>query len=161
MNKVSLNSKVSLLEIVLSALIFAVAGIIMLNSFAIARFTQVRANDKTLASSIIQSDLEIIKSLNSSDEMHEFLNEYYDIKDQDNNSYTYIKYFDENWKQGSKKEYSVTTRVSNGNSKSGKLIKISIQVEKEKPYPFIKKGQEIYSIESKKFFPDFGGDNDE
>ena len=79
MNKVSLNSKVSLLEIVLSALIFAVAGIIMLNSFAIARFTQVRANDKTLASSIIQSDLEIIKSLNSSDEMHEFLNEYYDI----------------------------------------------------------------------------------
>ena len=40
MNKISLNSKVSLLEIILSVIIFAAAGIIMLNCFGIARFTR-------------------------------------------------------------------------------------------------------------------------
>ena len=49
MNNISLNSKVSLLEIILSVIIFAAAGIIMLNCFGIARFTQIRANDKTAA----------------------------------------------------------------------------------------------------------------
>ena len=157
MNKVSLNSKVSLLEIVLSVLIFAAAGIIMLNCFGIARFTQIRANDKTMAGSIIQSDLEFIKSLNSSDEMYEFLNNSYVIKQLDSSN-AYIKYYDENWVQGKGKEYTVTISIDQENLSSGELIKINIIAEKEMPYPFIRNDLgEIYSIESKKFFSFYGG----
>lgn len=159
-NKVSLNSKVSLWEIILSVLIFAAAGIIMLNCFAIARFTQIRANDKTIAGAIIQSDFEIIKSLNTTDEMYEFLDNSYERKNIGNNNYAYTKYFGKNWNQNSMdKEYAVTIRISDEDMKSGNLMIINISAEKEKPYPFIKKEgmEQIYSIESKKFFPDFGG----
>ena len=110
MNKISLNSKVSLLEIILSVIIFAAAGIIMLNCFGIARFTQIRANDKTAAGAIIQSDFEIIKSLKSPAEMHEFLNDSYDEKISDN-PIMFTKYFDENWVQGRGKDYTVTVTV--------------------------------------------------
>lgn len=160
-NKVSLNSNVSLLEILLSILIFAAAGIIMLNCFAIARFTQIRANDKTIAGTIIQSELEIIKSFNSADEMHKFLNNSYEEKKNNSNSYIYTKYYDENWNQSISKEYAVTIMITSENLKSGDLININIVSEKEKPYPFIKNEgiKQIYSIESKKFFPDFGGRN--
>lgn len=164
MNKLSINSKVSLLEIIMSVLIFAAAGIIMLNCFALARFTQARANDKTLAGSILQSDLEIIKSLKTVDELHDYLKESYETKEEGNNSYTYTKYYDKNWKQSGIKEYSVTISVSGQTDeivKSGQLIKITILAEKEEPYPFINKGQEIYSIESKKFFPSLGGGHGE
>ena len=157
MNKVWLNSKVSLVEIILSVLIFAAAGIIMLSCFGIARFTQIRANDKAAAGAIIQSDFEIIKSLKSTDEMHEFLKGSYDTKEL-GNIYTYTKYYDENWKEGGSRNYAVTIVIDQENSRSGDLVNLSITAEKEKPYPFIKKGsREIYSIESKKFFPFHGG----
>lgn len=158
-NKVSLNLNVSLLEIILSVLIFAAAGIIMLNCFAIARFTQIRANDKAIAGAILQSDFEVIKSLNTADEMHEFLNNTYETTNISDNNYIYTKYYDENWNQSTTKEYAVTIMISDENSISGDLIKINISAKKEKPYPFIKKEgiEQIYSIESKKFFPAFGG----
>ncbi|NLK64250.1 MAG: hypothetical protein GX289_04060 [Tissierellia bacterium] len=156
MNKVSLNSKVSLLEIVLSLLIFATAGIIMLNCFGVAKFTQIRANDKAIAGAIIQSDFEIIKSLSSIEELHEFLNSY-EIREL-KNTFTYTKYYDENWEQGNGKEYAVTIVIEHEILKSGELININIFADKEKPYPFTNKGgQQIYSIESKKFFPFLGG----
>ena len=135
MNKVSLNSKISLLEIILSVLIFAAAGIIMLNCFAIARFTQIRANDKAIAGAIIQSDFEIIKSLNTADEMNKFLNSY-ETKESGNIN-TYTKYYDENWIQGSGKEYAITIMIDHQNSSSGELVSINISAEKSKPYPFI------------------------
>lgn len=159
-NKISLDSKVSLLEIVLSVLIFAAAGMIMLNCFAIARFTQIQANDKAMAGAIVQSDFEIIKSLNTADKMHEYLNNSYDNKIISNNNYVYTKYYDKNWEQNNiNKEYAVTIAVDHENLKSGVLIKINITAKKEKSYPFLKKkGQDqIYSIESKKFFPAYGG----
>ena len=114
MNKVSLNSKHSLLEIILSVLIFLAAGIIMLNCFGIARFTQIRANDKVTAGAIIQSDFEIIKSLNSTDELYEFLNTYGTKESGSINTYT--KYYDENWIQGSGKEYAVTIVIDDENT---------------------------------------------
>lgn len=162
-NKVSLNSNVSLLEIVLSLLVFAAAGIIMLNCFAIARYTQIRANDKTMAGAILQSHFEIIKSFNNANEIHEFLDNSYEVKKDINKNYVYTKYYDKYWKQGSTKEYTVTIIISDENSTSGKLIKINASAEKEKPYPFIKKEgiEQIYSIESKKFFPNLGGRNGE
>ena len=88
-NKVSLNLNVSLLEIILSLLIFATAGIIMINCFAIARFTQIRANDKAIAGAILQSDFEIIKSFKNADEMHEFINNSYEVKKDTNKNYIY------------------------------------------------------------------------
>lgn len=162
-SKVSLNLNVSLLEIILSLLIFATAGIIMINCFAIARFTQIRANDKAIAGAILQSDFEIIKSFKNADEMHEFLNNSYEVKKDTNKNYIYTKYYDESWNQGSTKEYEVTIMLSDENSTSGELIKIKASAEKEKPYPFIKKEgvQQIYSLESKKYFPTLGGRNGE
>ena len=157
MNKVSLNSKFSLVEIIFSVLIFAAAGIIMLNCFGIARCTQIRANDKAKAGAIIQSDFEIIKSLKSAEEMHEFLDSSYESKEPGNTG-SYTKYYDENWKQGKGRDYAVTIVIGRENFISGDLVTISISAEKEKPYPFIKKdSREIYSIESKKFFPFHGG----
>ena len=99
MNKVSFNPMVSLSEIILSVSIFVVAGIIMLNCFAIARYTQIRANDKAMAGAIVQSDFEIIKSFDTADEMHEFLNNSYESNKIANNTYVYTKYYDENWNQ--------------------------------------------------------------
>ena len=157
MNKVSLNSKFSLVEIIFSVLIFAAAGIIMLNCFGIARYTQIRANDKAKAGAIIQSDFEIIKSLKSAEEMHEFLDSSYESKEPENTG-SYTKYYDENWKQGKSRDYTVTIVIDREKFISGDLVSISISAEKEKPYPFIKKdSREIYSIESKKFFPFHGG----
>ena len=160
MNKVSFNPMVSLSEIILSVSIFVVAGIIMLNCFAIARYTQIRANDKAMAGAIVQSDFEIIKSFDTADEMHEFLNNSYESNSIVNNTYVYTKYYDENWNQNYiDKEYAVTVIISDKNSKSGNLVKIKISAEKEKPYNFIKKegAEQIYSIESKRFFPVSGG----
>lgn len=153
MNKISLNSKVSLLEIILSVIIFAAAGIIMLNCFGIARFTQIRANDKTAAGAIIQSDFEIIKSLKSPAEMHEFLNDSYDEKISDN-PIMFTKYFDENWVQGRGKDYTVTVTVEEENLNSGSLVSINISAQRTKPYPFIKKGSRIYiRWIARSFFP--------
>jgi len=159
-NKLSLNSKTSLWEIIMSVLIFTVSGVIMLNCFGIARFTQIRANDKTIAGAIIQSDMEIIKSLNSADEVHEFLSDSYDSNNMDNGKYVYRKYYDKSWKQSSiDKEYAVCITLSHNNSKSGNLININITAEKEKPYPFTKKEglNKVFSVDSKKFFPASGG----
>ena len=126
MNKVSFNPMVSLSEIILSVSIFVVAGIIMLNCFAIARYTQIRANDKAMAGAIVQSDFEIIKSFDTADEMHEFLNNSYESNKIANNTYVYTKYYDENWNQNYiNKEYAVTVIISYKNSRSGNLIKIN------------------------------------
>ncbi len=157
MNKVSLNSKFSLVEILLSVLIFAAAGIIMLTCFGIARYTQIRANDKAKAGAIIQSDFEIIKSLKSAEEMYEFLDSSYESKEP-GNTFSYSKYYDENWKQGNDRYYTIALVISRENCISGDLVSIRISAVKESPYPFIKKdSREIYSIETRKFFLSHGG----
>lgn len=158
-NKVSINLNISLLEIILSVLIFAAAGMIMLNCFAIARFTQERANDKAAAGAIIQSDFEIIKSLKTLDEVHEFLKDAYETRSIDENNHVYTKYYDKGWNESNNNEYSVTLSLREEELKSGHLIEINISAKKERPYPFIKKeGQEeIYKIDSRKFFPLSGG----
>lgn len=143
MNKISLNSKVSLLEIIFSVIIFAAAGIIMLNCFGIARFTQIRANDKAAAGAIIQSDIEIIKSLKNPTEMHEFLDDSYDDKSSDN-PITYTKYFDEKWVQGRGKDYTVTISVEEENINFGVLVSISISAKRPNPILLSKKADRMY-----------------
>ncbi|NMB97523.1 MAG: hypothetical protein GYA02_13085 [Clostridiaceae bacterium] len=70
----------------------------------------------------------------------------------------FTKYFDENWVQGRGKDYTVTVTVEEENLNSGSLVSINISAQRTKPYPFIKKGgQDIYSVDSKKFFPLTGG----
>lgn len=179
-HRLSINPEVSLIEIILSALIFAVTGIITLNCFASARFTQIKANDMLKAGFIVQSDIEIIKSFNEKTEIFGFLNDTYSFEkstgDFLNDTYSnensavdfsavdfsagnssYVKYFDENWNLSNEnKEYKITLTLSDENYKSGVLENISVSVEKTKKYPFIKGGQQVYYIETKKFFQDGG-----
>lgn len=162
-NKLSINLEVSLVEIILSVLIFAICGVVMLNCFFIARFTQVKANDKTIAIMKAQSAFEYIKSTKNSSEMNELLkstyaNNYYDDK---NNSNVFVDYYDANWKSCNdiEKEYFIKIQVSDESINSGEMNSVNITIEKSKPYPFIDKvkdkAEPIISIETKKFFPNF------
>lgn len=158
-NKLSINLEVSLVEIILSVLIFAVAGVIMLNCFAYAKYTQVKANDKVSASWIVQSDAEMIKSAKTIDEAVMFLTKNYEKKIEDKGSDIYTNYYDKNWKICSEdeQEYAMNTLISYEDKKNGKIMDIKITVEKSRPYPFVDRGRTtspVFSIETGKFFPD-------
>nr|WP_300092811.1 hypothetical protein [Sedimentibacter sp.] len=158
-NKLSINLEVSLVEIILSVLIFAVAGVIMLNCFAYAKYTQVKANDKVAASWIVQSDAEMIKSSKTMDEAVMFLTKNYEKKIEDKSSDVYTNYYDKNWKICSEdeQEYAMNTLITYEDKKYGKIMDIKITVEKSSPYPFVDRGRTtgpVFSIETGKFFPD-------
>lgn len=159
-NKFSINLEVTLVEIILSVLIFAIAGVISLNCFFIARFTQIKANDKVIAGNLIQSDIEILKSFNSSDESEEFLLQHFQLLKTESNVRTYINFYDKSWELSNEadKEYLITVNISDEFSNNGTLKDIEITAERIEPYPFINKAnnnQPIYSIETKKFFPNY------
>ncbi|MDF2616818.1 MAG: hypothetical protein K0Q47_1473, partial [Sedimentibacter sp.] len=103
-SKLSINLEVSLVEIILSVLIFAVAGVIMLNCFAYAKYTQEKANDKVSASWLVQSDAEMIKSADTLDEAVIFLKKNHENKSNDGSSDIYISYYDKDWNPCSEKE---------------------------------------------------------
>lgn len=135
----------------------------MLNCFFIARFTQVKANDKTIAIMKAQSALEYIKSTKNSIEMNEliksiFADNYYDDK---NNNYVFVDYYDDKWNKCSdnEKKYLIKLQVTNELINSGEMKNITVTIEKSKPYPFIDKIRDkvepIISIKTKKFFPNF------
>lgn len=161
-NKLSINLEVSLVEIILSVLIFAICGVVMLNCFFIARFTQIRANDKTIAVMKAQSALEYIKSSKSIDEMEEMLkntykNNYYDEKKGKKN--IYVENYNDDWNkcEEADREYFMEIDISNNVLKSGSIENISVNVKRVKPYPFIDsdKDEVVISINSKKYFPYF------
>lgn len=160
-NKLSINLEVSLVEIIMSVLIFAIAGVIMLNCFAVARFTQIKANDKVMAGNIVQSDMELIRASANSNDIDEFLLSTYSVYQDNENGHLYIKYYDSNWDlcDDDEKEYSISLKVSNEQVSSGEMKSISVVAKKIEPYPFFNKDKaeqnsdNIYSIESKKFFP--------
>jgi len=158
-NKISINLEVSLVEIILSVLIFAVCGVIMLNCFAIGRFTQVKANDKTQAGIKAQTIFEYIKSAENSAEMNQLLKDTFADSCNDNNNFVYTDYYDVNWNRcnENEKEYFIIVLVSNELIQSGEMEDITITVEKLKPYPFVDKDVKkiIFSITTKKFFPNF------
>ncbi|MGB4438966.1 MAG: hypothetical protein WBJ13_07020 [Sedimentibacter sp.] len=165
-NKLSINLEISLVEIILSVLIFAAAGVIMLNCFAIARFTQIKANDKVTAGNIVQSDLEFIKSSANSNEVDKYLLNTYSVRHNYENNQLYIKYYDKNWNlcDDDEKEYIIGLDVSNSQVNSGEMKSLSIMAEKTEPYPFINNDEGktvlIYSIDTKKFFPNFNREAD-
>lgn len=162
-NKTSINPEVSLVEIILSVLIFAIAGAIMLNCFAIARFTQIKANDKVAAGNILQSCIEMIKSLENTDEMEDYLTDNFKLIKEEGNEHIYVNYYDKGWNicEEKSEEYAITLLISDVLTDSGDMKKISISAEKAKPYPFINKKNEkdknIYELETTKFFPDYEG----
>lgn len=166
-NNISINLEVSLIEIIMSILIFAIAAVIMLNCFAIAKFTQTKANDKVQAGNIVQSNAEMIKSFNEPSDMDEYLIDNFKILNKSINETTYITYYDKNWNISNEtnKEYSITVHTSEILMNSGKIIKINILAEKTKHYPFIEKSKKIapiYEIDTMKFFPiiEGGGKNE-
>lgn len=157
-SKLSINLEVSLVEIILSVLIFAVAGVIMLNCFAYAKYTQEKANDKVAASWLVQSDAEMIKSTDSLDDAVLLLTKNHEKKVKDGFSDIYINYYDKDWNPCSEEEqeYALNTVISLEEKEYGKIMDIKITVEKSKPYPFVDKGKPtspVYSIETSKFFP--------
>lgn len=156
-NKLSINLEVSLVEIILSVLIFAVAGVIMLNCFAYAKYTQEKANDKVAASWLVQSDAEMIRSADTLDQAVLFLAKKYEKKAKDGSSDIYTNYYDKDWKPCSEEEqeYTLNTVISLDEKEYGEFMDIKITAEKSKPYPFIDKGKltsPVYSIETGKFF---------
>lgn len=156
-NKISINLEVSLVEIIMSILIFATAGAIMLNCFATARFTQIKANDKVEAGNRVQSVAEMIKSFDSSIETDKYLAENFKLQKLNENESIYMNYYDKYWNICEEKnEYLITVKVSDVLTGSGEIKEFIISSEKVNPYPFIDKNKEInniYEIETKKFFP--------
>ena len=158
-NKLSINLEVSLVEIIMSVLIFAIAGVIMINCFAYARFTQVKANDKVTAVFLVQSNVEMIKASETVNVAEQFLSENSTLVDDSSKKKSYIKYYDKDWNLCSedKNEYSMKITISNENLDYGHMMDVSITVEKSKMYPFIDKGSNsnaVFSVETMKFFPD-------
>lgn len=158
-SRVSINLEVSLIEIILSVLIFAICGVIMLNCFAAARFTQVKANDITKAGIKVQTAIELVKSSKNQNEMEVLLSSIFSENYYDNISgnIIYVNYYDRNWNKSSKgeNEYLVKALISEHSVTSGEMYDIYVTVDKMKPYPFIGKKDEtesIYSVKTKKFF---------
>ena len=153
-NRISINSEVSLIEIIMSILIFAIAGAIMLNCFGAAKFTQMKANDK------VEAIAEMIKSFNTSIEADEYLTENFKLLKTDGKEKIYVNYYDKCWnlcEKGNEEnnEYFITVKTSDVFSGSGQLKEFVITSEKIEPYPFIsknKKNYSLYKIETKKFF---------
>ena len=112
-NKISINTEVSLVEIIMSILIFAIAGAIMLNCFAAARFTQIKANDKVEAGNKVQSVAEIIKSFDNSIEADEYLTTNFKLEKANGNENIYINYYDKYWNicDGENNEFLVIVHV--------------------------------------------------
>ena len=160
-NKLSINLEVSLVEIILSVMIFAICGVVMLNCFFIARFTQIKANDKTMAVMKVQSALEYIKSSKSIDEMDEILKDTYKTNCyyEKGKKNIYVENYDDDWNECEEidREYFMEIDISDNALKSGNIENISVTVKRVKPYPFINsdKDEAVISINSKKYFPNF------
>ncbi len=159
-NKFSLNLEVTLVEIILSILIFVIAAVIMLNCFFIARFTQLKANDKVIVGNIIQSNIETIKSFNNYSDAEKYLIDNFQLFKNDQNVQIYNNFYNENWELSSEidNEYLLTLVISEHFTDNGTLRNIELVAEKVKPYPFINKSnsnQFIYIIETNKFYPSY------
>lgn len=157
-NKSTVNLEISLVEIILSIFIFAAAVVIILNCFAIAKFTEEKSNDKTKASFKAQSAFEYIKSAKNSKEMHDILqnNFLYEETVKNQSSFIYTVYYDKSFIECSKESYEFKMIINTQTIKtnSGQLTNATIDVEKKDKYPFLKNDdKKVYSISSKKFFP--------
>lgn len=162
--KRKLNLEVSLLEIILSIIIFAICCVVVVNCFIIARYTQIKANDKTIGIMKVQTILEYIKSSINIDEMNQYLTSEFD----EINNNIYVNYYDKNWNNcgNSEKEYIVKVKLERNQIRSGEIISISVSSEKVKPYPFTDNKGENYPIillSTNKWFSnlDFGGNDGE
>lgn len=163
-NKTSVNLEVSLVEIIISILIFAIGGAIIVNSFAAAGFTQIKANDNVKAGYLIQSSAEMINSFDSTNDMIGYLSTSFNSKSINKNDSIFINYYDKDWNlcNEKNKEYIVTVKIDNVPYPYGELKNINITSEKVNAYPFINKNNEksnnvIYEISTQKFFPNIEG----
>lgn len=166
-NRISLNSEVSLVEIIMSILIFAIAGAIMLNCFGSAKFIQMKTNDKVEAGNKVQSIAEMIKSFDTGAEADKYMAENFKFLKTDGTEKVYVNYYDTNWNicEDINKEYnefSIEVRMSDVSSGFAQLREFVISSEKINPYPFVSKSKEackLYEIETKRFFSVQGGSN--
>jgi len=159
-NKTSINLEVSLVEIIISVLVFTISGVIMINCFAMARYTQIKSNDITLGSFKAQTFLEYVKSAKDTNEMcgiieTSFNKVYFD----ENKAHSkYVVFYDKNWDKcvNEDKLFSIELDVRSNELDSGVIDNIIVNVNRINRYPFIDKGSDsslIFSVETKKFFP--------
>ena len=132
----------------------------MLNCFGMARYTQVKANDKTMAIMKAQTVFEYIKASKNVNEMDEVLKSTFEISayDKVSNKYSYTDYYDKDWNKCDEvnKEYFITLLVSSEQSNTGDMKDIEVTVEKVKKYPFFNKwNPSIINFRTKMFFPNF------
>lgn len=160
-NKLSVNLEVSLVEIIVSILIFSICAVIMLNCFAAARYTQFKANDKSIALLKGQSVLEYIKAAKNSQELGSFLRGKYKEESGEGGSSIYSIYYDKDWNEAveGSKEFFLKIRIYDEKIPQGSKKQVTVTVERCSQYPIIGKGtgsEMILSLSTKKFFPDEG-----
>lgn len=154
-NKISTGSEVSLVEIILSVFIFAVAGAIMLNCFASARYTQIRAYDKTVADMKVQTEAEYIRATKSPEELDTMLADRFGSFVPANGGSVYLTYFDKDWQSCSESEglYMLTLTILDDEAKIGTMKDVQISVDRTRAYPFAKdKSSNIFEIQTKKYY---------
>ncbi len=139
----------------------------MLNCFAMARYTQIKSNDMTLASLKSQTLLEYVRSSKNSNEMNKIIEESFDEVYYEKNNSKYVNYYDKDWNKCNDENriYFIKLDISSSSLSLGEMNDIKINIGRIKKYPFIDKknfSSSIFFVETKKFFPEksIGGQQD-
>lgn len=108
-----------LLEMIISILILAFAGVVSVSIFLSARYTQIMSYDKTNAMYKVQNAIEMTKA--------------------DKNAGK-LTYFDKNWRECDENEAVFALSITAGEKES--LIFAKAECRRIEKYPFIKEGSE-------------------
>jgi len=129
------KSLLPLIEILISTGIFAIAVILTLEIFMLAKFLGIRTSDTADAILQVQHVAETIKSCRSNEEMGEFLDSleknmqiYYDINWERTHDFNKAVYFIE-----------IKDKSENLDNSAGSLYENTISLYRIEPYPFINK----------------------
>ena len=136
------KSLLPLIEILISTGIFAIAVILTLQMFMLARFLGIRTSDTADAILKVQHVAETVKSFESEDEIYDFLKNHAYI-DNFFSSYEALAfgiYYDINWEQTDNKDeavYVTNIYMDRNEEYAGNLYNYYIDLYKLEPYPFI------------------------
>ena len=137
----SSKSLLPLVEILISIGIFAVAVVLTLNVFLLAKFLGDRTSDTARAIFELQNVAENIKTMETDAEMESY------IKNELNGDISdgvYILYYDEHWSLingGEKAAFSMKIEMDRDAYDSGGLYRFRLDFYKMEPYPFINEKQ--------------------
>jgi len=131
MNRGSSKALLPLVEILISIGIFAIAVVLTLQLFLLARFLGEKTSDTARAIFEVQNIAETIKTMKTDTEMQNYF-----VKDLNGG----ILYYDFDWKivdSEDKANYKMTIDMSIGTYITGGLYKFKLNMYKIEAYPFI------------------------